>query len=319
MTKHTSYLHTKNKENEKWVAILDVADEEIAFQSEEKEKCAAELAIADKKLVFQNEEKEKWVAILAVTDEELSFQNEEKEKRAAELAVANKELAFQNKEKEKRAAELAIANKELAFQNEEKEKRAAELATANESIASQLKNIQALQRIDRAILGSQDLNLTLHVVLEQTRAELNVDAAAILLLSRYSKNFEFVAGIGICGKAIERSRLQLDERLGGRAALDEGVMSVTDPADNSGKFVRTSLLADEGFATYFSAPIIFKGRVRGVLEVFHRSPFTPDQDWLNFLEILAGQTAIAVDSASVLAKLQSATTQNGTGAVIRKG
>lgn len=222
------------------------------------------------------------------------------------LAVTDEELSFQYEEKEKRAAELAIASKELAFQNEEKEKRAAELVTANESIASQLQNIQALQRIDRAILGSQDLNLTLHVVLEQAKAELNVDAAAILLLSPYSQIFEFAAGIGFRGKAIERSRLQLDERFGGRAALDEGVMSVTDPADKSGKFVRTSLLADEGFVTYFSAPIIFKGQVRGGLEVFHRSPFTPDQDWLNFLEILAGQTAIAVDSASILAKLQSA-------------
>ncbi|MBW6487662.1 HD domain-containing phosphohydrolase [Sulfurimonas sp.] len=215
-------------------------------------------------------------------------------------------LHNQNQEKEKRADELIIANKELAFQNEEKEKRADELAIANENIVSQLQNIQALQKIDRAILGSQDLDLTLHVVLEQAKSELKVDAAAILLLSPYSQILEFAAGIGFRSKSIEHSRLRLGEGIGGHTELEEAIVSVTNLAENSTEFAHTSLLANEGFVTYFRAPIIFKGEVRGVLEVFHRLPFTPDQDWLNFLEILAGQAAIAVDSATNLTKLQNA-------------
>jgi HD-GYP domain-containing protein (c-di-GMP phosphodiesterase class II) len=299
-------LAFQNKEKEKRASELAIANKELAFQNEEKEKRASELAIANKELAFQNEEKEERASELAIANKELAFQNIEKEKRASELAIANKELAFQNIEKEKRASELAIANQELAFQNKEKEKRAAELAIANENIARQLQNIHALHKIDRAILGSQDLNLTLHVVLEQAKIELHVDAAAILLLSPYSQILEFAAGIGFQSKTIERSQLRLGEGLNGHAALAEGTMSVTHPAENNEQFVRTSLMADEGFVTYFSAPIIFKGQVRGILEVFHRSLFTPDQDWLNFLEVLAGQTAIAIDSATILAKLQRA-------------
>ncbi|MDF1581569.1 MAG: hypothetical protein P1P74_12465 [Desulfuromonadales bacterium] len=49
----------------------------------------------------------------------------------------------------------------LDIQNKEKEKRAAELVIVNKEIAPRLQNIQALGKIDRAILGSQDLNLTL--------------------------------------------------------------------------------------------------------------------------------------------------------------
>ena len=251
-----------------------------------------------------NEEKEKQAAELILANKELAFQNEEKEKRAAELALANKEILFQNEEKEKRAAELALANKELAFQNEEKEKRAAELVLANKDIARRMQNIQALQKIDRAIVGSLDLNLTLRVVLEQTKAELNVDAAAILLLNPHSQVLEFAAGIGFRSEAIERSRLRLGEGVAGRAALEGRTTSLTNLQENSAQFVRASLLADEGFVTYFSAPIIVKGQVKGVLEVFHRSPFTPDQDWLDFLDVLVGQTAVAVDSASLLANLQ---------------
>ncbi len=277
---------------------------QLRNQMEEKEKRAAELILANKELAFQNEEKEKRAAELILANKELAFQNEEKEKRAAELILANKELAFQNEEKEKRAAELILANKELAFQNEEKEKRAAELILANEDIVRRLQNIHALHKIDQAIVGSLDLNLTLHVVLEQAMAELHVSAAAILLLNPYSPILEFAAGIGFRSKAIERSRLRLGEGLGGRAALEERTTSIINLPENRDQFVRAPLLANEEFITYFSTPLIVKGQVKGVLEVFHRSPFIPDQDWLNFLEVLAGQTAIAVDSATLLSKLQ---------------
>ena len=196
--------------------------------------------------------------------------------------------------------------KEFLFQNEEKEKRAAELVLANKELARRLQNIHALNKIDQAIVGSLDLNLTLHVVLEQTKSELNVDAAAVLLFNRYSKILEFAAGIGFRSKTIERSRLRLGEGLGGRAALEGRSISVTNllNAKPRTQFVRTSLLADEGFVTYSSTPLVVKGQVKGILEVFHRSLFTPDQNWLDFLEVLAGQTAIAVDSANLFTDLQ---------------
>ncbi len=293
-----------NEEKEKRAAELVIANKELAFQNEQKEKRAAELVIANKELAFQNEQKEKRAAELVIANKELAFQNEEKEKRAAELVIANKELLFQNEEKEKRAAELVLANKELAFQNEEKEKRAAELVLANEDIDRRLQNIQALHNIDQAILGSQDLNLTFHVILELTKAELNVDAAAILVLNPGSQIMEFAAGIGFHSAAIKHSRLRLGEGLGGAAALEGKTMSVTNLAEKSAQFVRTALLAEEEFVTYFSTPLIAKGNVEGVLEVFHRTPFVPDENWLDFLEVLAGQTAISINNATVFAKMQ---------------
>jgi len=236
---------------------------------------------------------------LVLANKELAFQNEEKEKRAAELVLANKELLFQNEEKEKRAAELVLANKELVFQNEEKEKRAAELILANEETVRRLQNIQALHKIDQAIAGSLDLNLTLNVVLEQVKTQLNIDAAAVLLLNPHTQILEFTSGLGFRSKAIERSRLRLGEGHSGRAALERRTVSVTDLLENSTQFDRAPLLADEGFATYFGTPLIAKGQVNGVLEIYHRLPLAPDENWLEFFKILAGQAAIAVDSAGL--------------------
>ncbi|MBU0703976.1 MAG: PAS domain-containing protein, partial [Chloroflexi bacterium] len=150
----------------------------------------------------------------------LSQDISEREQANLKLEEQNQELAFQNEEKEKRAAELVLANQELALQNAEKEKRAAELVLANQEIIRRLQNIQALHRIDRAIAGSLDLDLTLNIVLEQVKTQLNIDAAAVLLLNPHTQILEFTSGLGFRSKTIERSHLRLGEGLSGRAALE---------------------------------------------------------------------------------------------------
>jgi len=63
-------------------------------------------------------------------------------------------------------------------------------------------------------------------------------------------------------------------------------------------------LIDEGFISYHAVPMIAKGKVKGVLEVFHRKGFIADREWLDFLETLAGQAAIAIDSVGMFQDIQ---------------
>jgi HD-GYP domain-containing protein (c-di-GMP phosphodiesterase class II) len=56
--------------------------------------------------------------------------------------------------------------------------------------------------------------------------------------------------------------------------------------------------------TYIGIPLIVKGQIKGVFEVFHRSPLSPTPDWMEFLHTLAGQAAIAIDSSQLFENLQ---------------
>ena len=49
---------------------------------------------------------------------------------------------------------------------------------------------------------------------------------------------------------------------------------------------RADLFESEGFVAYYSVPLLAKGQVKGVLEVFHRSPLDPDAEWLDYLNTL---------------------------------
>ncbi len=174
---------------------------------------------------------------------------------------------------------------------------------AEEKFNSQLKRIAALRAIDLAISSSLDLHLALSVVLSQVTAQLVVDAADILLLNQQNV-LEFAAGVGFRTEALMHTRLQLGEGYAGMAALQQKMIQVADLQHGKTGFLSSPTFSHEGFRCYFGVPLVAKGRVRGVLEVFHRSPLTPDTDWIEFLETLAGEAAIAVENAVLLKELQ---------------
>jgi len=72
------------------------------------------------------------------------------------------------------------------------------------------------------------------------------------------------------------------------------------------EFSRQHLLASEGFASYYAVPLIAKGEVKGVLDVFHRQTLRPTHEWLEFVQTLAGQAAVAIENAGLFNTLQRA-------------
>lgn len=168
-----------------------------------------------------------------------------------------------------------------------------------------LQRLAALRAIDTAITSTLDLPSVLNVILDQiARVYRRIDAACVLLvLDPSSQTLTYAAGRGFKTNGIERSRIPFGEGLPGEALRERRVVSLSNPIQ-SPVVLRADLLAEEDFVGYFAAPMITKDRVVGVLEVFQRTPNENDDEWLSFLETLAGQAAIAVESAALFAESQ---------------
>lgn len=174
----------------------------------------------------------------------------------------------------------------------------------SEETARRMQNLQALREIDRAITSSFDMQPGLQTILLHARTQLGVDAADVLLFEPALQLLEYKAGQGFYTNAIERTRVRLGEGHAGRAALERCLIHIADLNDAAANFTRAALLGGEHFVSYHAAPLISKGEIRGVLEVFQRSRSLPGPDWLNFLETLAGQTALAIDNAQLFENLK---------------
>jgi len=175
-------------------------------------------------------------------------------------------------------------------------------AALHEKTEQRLQHLVALRTVDQTINASLDLRFTLTVLLEQVIAQLHVDAADVLLYDSALRTLGYAAGRGFRTQEIERLTLRLGEGYAGKVALEHRTLTIRNLAAREPG--RASILAGEGFVAYCGVPLIAKGQLTGVLEVFHRAPFIADPEWLDLLEMLAGQAAIAIDNARLFEELE---------------
>jgi PAS domain S-box-containing protein len=175
---------------------------------------------------------------------------------------------------------------------------------AEEQIRRQVRRLQALRLIDIAIGSSFDLHVVLEVVLQQLLTQLGVDAGAVLLFDPPLQTFEYAASRGFHSDALHHTRLKLGQGYASQAVLERKTIHIPDILETGSELAGALQLANEKFVDYYAAPLFIKGEVKGVLEVYHRSYLQANAEWLEFLETLAGQAAIAIDNAQLLVNLQ---------------
>lgn len=179
-----------------------------------------------------------------------------------------------------------------------------ERVISDERIQRQLQRLAAMLTIDNAISASLDLHLTLDILLEHVTAQLHVDAACILRLNPYTKVLEHFASRGFHTRNVEKAMIRLGDGYASRAVLERRIVSTNDRLNFENPELMSKVFIPEGFTVYYAAPLIAKGIVKGVLEIYNKQPFEADQEWMDFLETLAGQTAIAIDNAELFDNLQ---------------
>jgi response regulator RpfG family c-di-GMP phosphodiesterase len=185
---------------------------------------------------------------------------------------------------------------------------ALENARLFEAAQRNLQRLASLRSIDMAISSSLDINLTLGLLLEQVTEQLEVHAANVMILDQETQVFHNGARRGFHTSALEHTTLNIGEGYAGRAALERGTIIISHLTDDTSIFHKSPQFSKEGFCAMVCTPLIAKGKVTGVLEVFHREPLKTDPEWIGFLETLAGQAAIAIDSIQLFNHLQRSNT-----------
>lgn len=188
----------------------------------------------------------------------------------------------------------------LSFIHDVTEKKSTE-----ERSRQQMQRLATLRVVDMTIAASMELDQVLNLLLEKVTKELNVDASVLLLLNS-RQQLVHRASVGMPDDSVKDLAINLGEEHAGWAALHWKPVFVLNTPENPDNLLSRTDMAQAGFIAYYSTPLIAKGRVLGVLEIFNRQPLPSDPDWLNFFEALADQAAIAIDNASLLDTVEQA-------------
>ena len=175
-----------------------------------------------------------------------------------------------------------------------------------EKIQLQLNHLNALREIDQAITSSASIEMSLNIVMQKLISLLSIDAATILLVDPAASSLRMAVGHGFRTCEVFTASVKIEESYAGRAILEGRIIYIPNLANEPNNLFRMGLLKDDDFVSYYGVPLVAKGKSVGVMEVFHRTLVEREQEWFDFLETLAGQAAIAIDSTQSFDGLQRA-------------
>jgi PAS domain S-box-containing protein len=170
---------------------------------------------------------------------------------------------------------------------------------------ARMQQLIALRTVDMAISGSFDINLTLGVLLDQLIGRLSIHAADVLAFNPITQTFTLAGQRGFLTPPRQLVQLSYGTGFAWRAVTERHVVTIPDLRDMPDGWQRSPGFSGEQFLAYIGVPLIAKGQIKGVLEVFHRESLHLDKEQYSFLEMLAGQAAIAIDNSELFERLQS--------------
>jgi PAS domain S-box-containing protein len=179
---------------------------------------------------------------------------------------------------------------------------AIENARLHEKTEAQIQRLTALRDVDIAIASSMDVRVTLNILLDQAMSLLNADAMDIMIYNSNIMKLEMIAGAGYLNPLMRRQE-RVGEGLTGKVAIGRKLIHILE-LNKTPEFASLEWTQEEKFITYVGFPLLGKGQVKGVFEAFFRSTYQPSDEWLEFMQTLAGQAAIAIDNAQLFDNLQ---------------
>jgi PAS domain S-box-containing protein len=175
-----------------------------------------------------------------------------------------------------------------------------------EQTRSQVEKLEILRKIDAEITGNLNLEETVLKILEHIKTGLNVDAATIILYDEDEGVLTSEQGVGFESEIRSEVKIDLDSGFAGYVARERKSLFIQE-IEFKGESEKYPIdIKKEGIRSYYALPLITKGKLEGVLQVFNRKPLEPDEDWIDFADALAGQAAVALYNLSLFKNLEEA-------------
>ena len=171
-------------------------------------------------------------------------------------------------------------------------------------LRQQVRRLDALHAVDRVIASSHDLPVALGIVLDHVVAELQVDAAAVLVLERDGTSLTVAESRGLRRRT---SGEDLTSGLAGRAIRQGAAARTADLAAEEGESAAAAAAA--GMTACLALPLRTRRGIVGVLELFDHAALPEDAAWEGFAASLAGRAALAVDAARLVEDLRRSNTE----------
>ncbi|MBN1452087.1 MAG: GAF domain-containing protein [Anaerolineales bacterium] len=174
------------------------------------------------------------------------------------------------------------------------------------SLEQGTQSLQLAAKVGRAVSQVRALDVMLRDACELIRKEFDLYYVQVYLTDTRQATLQLRAGTGEIGTQLleQRHRLQINtDSINGRAALEKRTVIVSNTTE-SATFRSNPLLPDT--CSEMAMPLIVGEKVAGVLDMQSSVPGALNEEVLPVFEALAGQLAVAIQNATLVAEAQEA-------------
>ena len=149
-----------------------------------------------------------------------------------------------------------------------------------------------LIEVGERINSTLDLDEVLARIGEIVKRAIDYEIFAILLLNEKTRELRVHFSLGHPRELVKSLRIKVGEGIVGRAAQSRRSVLVNDVGNDPAYIPSLSSIRSE-----LAVPLIFKGRLIGVMDLEAPQPDFFDDSHVNLLELLAGRMAFAIENA----------------------
>jgi GAF domain-containing protein/HAMP domain-containing protein len=177
-------------------------------------------------------------------------------------------------------------------------------ASLEARVAERTRNLELAAQVGRTVSQVGALDIMLTNAAELIRAQFDLYYVQVYLIDPSQTSLNLHAGTGLVGKELLARRHRLSFNTGsinGRAAVEKRAVIISDTAKST-TFKSNPLLPNT--RSEMAVPLLIGDKVVGVLDMQSDKEGTLNDEALPAFEALAGQLAVAIQNANLLAESQ---------------
>lgn len=165
-----------------------------------------------------------------------------------------------------------------------------------EQVRLKARLLETLVSIGGTISSTLSLDETLGVITRDACSLMGGKVSSLLLLDDSREWLDLRAHHGAGAAYVQKPRLSVEDSVVGVVVRRKKPLQVDD-VQNSSRYQNVSVARHEGLVSLISAPLLFRGEVIGVLNVYTGQPYSFSNEEIRILAALADLSAIAIEKA----------------------
>ena len=173
------------------------------------------------------------------------------------------------------------------------------------ALERQVANLTLMVEVSKTLNSTLDLDSLLQIIIKSATELTNTEMASILLVDKVSGALHFEAATGAEREALKALVVPRDSSIAGWVVRENKPLLIRDAQRDPHFYRQVDSVTGLATQSILGVPLRFKGQVIGVLEALNKvgdDDFT-DED-VQILMTLAGQAAVAIENARLLAELR---------------